>query len=31
MSNKKFQKTIVYLMIVAMVASTLLMGLSVFF
>ncbi|MDV6379217.1 stressosome-associated protein Prli42 [Sporosarcina sp. GW1-11] len=31
MSNKKIQKTVVYLMIVAMVASTLLMGLSVFF
>lgn len=31
MSNKKIQKTVVYLMIAAMVASTVLMGLSVFF
>ncbi|WP_162805713.1 stressosome-associated protein Prli42 [Sporosarcina sp. PTS2304] len=31
MSNKKIQKTVVYLMIVAMIASTLFMGLSVFF
>ncbi|WP_157129905.1 MULTISPECIES: stressosome-associated protein Prli42 [Sporosarcina] len=31
MSNKKIQKTIVYLMIVAMIASTMFMGLSMFF
>lgn len=31
MSNKKIQKTVVYLMIAAMVASTVLMGLSVLF
>lgn len=31
MSNKKIQKTIVYIMIAAMVASTLFMGLSMIF
>ncbi|WP_158233743.1 stressosome-associated protein Prli42 [Sporosarcina sp. P3] len=31
MSNKKIQKTIVYLMIVAMIVSTMFMGLSMFF
>ncbi|WP_301108292.1 stressosome-associated protein Prli42 [Sporosarcina sp.] len=31
MSNKKIQKTIVYIMIAAMVASTLFMGLSMLF
>ena len=31
MSNKKIQKTVVYLMIVAMIASTMFMGLSMFF
>ncbi|MCM3743291.1 stressosome-associated protein Prli42 [Sporosarcina luteola] len=30
MSNKKFQKVVVYLMIAAMVASSVLIGLSVF-
>ncbi|WP_155979530.1 MULTISPECIES: stressosome-associated protein Prli42 [Sporosarcina] len=30
MSNKKIQKTVVYLMIVAMIASTMVMGLSMF-
>ncbi|WP_153732897.1 stressosome-associated protein Prli42 [Sporosarcina obsidiansis] len=30
MSNKKIQKTVVYLMIAAMIASTLVMGLSMF-
>ncbi|MEK3934289.1 stressosome-associated protein Prli42 [Sporosarcina sp. FSL W7-1349] len=31
MSNKKIQKVIVYLMIIAMVASSVLFGLSVLF
>ncbi|WP_155961272.1 MULTISPECIES: stressosome-associated protein Prli42 [unclassified Sporosarcina] len=31
MSNKKIQKTVVYLMIIAMIASTMFMGLSMFF
>ncbi|WP_158232612.1 MULTISPECIES: stressosome-associated protein Prli42 [unclassified Sporosarcina] len=31
MSNKKIQKTVVYLMIAAMIASTMFMGLSMFF
>ncbi|WP_157111209.1 MULTISPECIES: stressosome-associated protein Prli42 [Sporosarcina] len=30
MSNKKIQKTVVYLMIIAMIASTMVMGLSMF-
>ncbi|MBO8176715.1 stressosome-associated protein Prli42 [Aeribacillus pallidus] len=31
MSNKKIQKVIVYLMLFAMIASTVLMGLTMFF
>lgn len=31
MSNKKIQKTVVYLMIAAMIASTMFMGLSMIF
>ncbi len=31
MSNKKIQKTVVYMMILAMIASTMFMGLSMFF
>jgi len=30
MSNKKFQKTVIYIMVIAMVLSTLAMGVSMF-